>query len=147
MIRLFKHYAPYPVLFLGFLDFILLMLAAELGWILRASQIGMDWGTVYDRPAPILSFALALQLALISVGVYGNESLQSMRFAAARILVAISLGVIFLSLMAFAMPGSTLWRSNSLYAMILAVFFLMAIRVMLGTVLDNDVFKGDYIVN
>ena len=97
MIRLFKHYIPYPVIFLGILDFILLALAAELGWILRASQIGIDWGAVYDRPGPILSFAIALQLGLIAVGVYGNESLQSLRFATARILVAISLGVIFLS--------------------------------------------------
>lgn len=141
MIRLFKHYIPYPVLFLGFLDFLLLVIAAELGWVFRASQIGMDWGTIYERPAPIISFAIALQLALISVGVYGNESLQSLRFAAARILVAISLGVIFLSLLAFTLPGITLWRSNSLYAMLLAIVLLMTIRIMLGTVLDNDVFK------
>ncbi len=141
MIRLFKHYIPYPVIFLGFLDFFLLVLAAELGWVLRASQIGMDWGTIYERPGPVFSFAVALQLALIAVGVYGNESLQSLRFAAARILVAISLGVIFLSLMAFILPGITLWRSNSLYAMVLAIVLLMVIRVMLGTILDNDVFK------
>ena len=141
MIRLFKHYIPYPVLFLGLLDFLLLALAAELGWLIRASQIGMAMGSIYDRPGPILSFAFAIQLAIVAVGVYGNESLQSLRFAAARVLVAISLGVIFLSLMAFVLPGITLWRSNSLYAMILAIFFLMAIRVMLGTMLDSAVFK------
>jgi len=141
MIRLFKHYIPYPVLFLGLLDFILLVFSAELGWIFRAQQIGMEIGSVYDRPAPILSFAIALHLAMVAVGVYGNESLQSLRFAAARILVAISLGVIFLALMAFILPGITLWRSNSLYAMVLAIILLMAIRVMLGTILDSDVFK------
>ncbi len=141
MIRLFKHYIPYPVLFLGLLDFILLVFSAELGWIFRAQQIGMEIGSVYDRPAPILSFAIALHLAMVAVGVYGNESLQSLRFAAARILVAISLGVIFLALMAFILPGITLWRSNSLYAMVLAIILLMAIRAMLGTILDSDVFK------
>ena len=101
----------------------------------------MEIGTIYDRPGPLLSFAIALQLALIAVGVYGNESLQSLRFAAARILVAISLGVIFLSLMAFILPGITLWRSNSLYAMMLSIIFLMTIRLLLGTVLDSDIFK------
>ncbi|QJB68584.1 TIGR03013 family XrtA/PEP-CTERM system glycosyltransferase [Parasphingorhabdus halotolerans] len=141
MIRLFKHYIPYPVLFLGLLDFLLLVLAAELGWLFRASQIGMAMGSIYERPGPVFSFAVAIQLAIVAVGVYGNESLQSLRFAAARILVAISLGVIFLSLMAFALPGITLWRSNSLYAMILAIFFLMTIRMMLGTMLDSAVFK------
>ena len=141
MIRLFKHYIPYPILFLGLLDFLLLMFAAELGWIIRASQIGMDIGSIYDRPGPILSFAVALELAIVAVGVYGNESIQSLRFAAARILVAISLGVIFLSLMSFVLPGITLWRSNSLYAMALAIVFMMAIRIMLGTILDSAVFK------
>ncbi|VAV95163.1 FIG071646: Sugar transferase [hydrothermal vent metagenome] len=141
MIRLFKHYIPYPVIFLGLLDFLLLVFAAELGWIFRAGQIGMDIGSIYDRPAPILSFAVALQLAMVAVGVYGNEALQSLRFAAARILVAISLGVIFLSLMAFVLPGITLWRSNSLYAMLLAIILLMAIRALMGTLLDSNIFK------
>ena len=141
MIRLFKHYIPYPVLLLALIDFLLLLMAAEAGWILRAVQINMDVGSIVDRPAPIFSFAIALQLALIAVGIYGPEALQSLRFAAARILVAISLGVIFLSLMSFAMPGVTLWRSNSLYAMVLAILFLMVVRALLGTILDSDIFK------
>ncbi len=141
MIRLFKHYIPYPVIFLGLIDFVLLLMAAEAGWILRALQINMEVGSVVDRPAPIFSFAIALQLSLIAVGIYGSEALQSMRFATARILVAISLGVIFLSLLSFAMPGVTLWRSNSLYAMVLAILFLMVIRILLGTILDSDIFK------
>ncbi len=141
MIRLFKHYIPYPILFLGLLDLLLLVVAAEISWVFRASQIGMSAGSIYDRPAPIISFAVALEFALIAVGVYGTESLQSLRFAAARILVAISLGVIFLSIMAFVLPGITLWRSNSLYAMVLSIFFLMAARAMLGTMLDSRVFK------
>jgi|TARA_R110002126_G_scaffold50089_7_gene138081 sugar transferase (PEP-CTERM system associated) len=141
MIRLFKHYIPYPVIVLGLIDFLLLMMAAEAGWIFRAVQINMGIGSIADRPAPIFSFAIALQLALIAVGIYGPEALQSLRFAAARILVAISLGVIFLSLMSFAMPGVTLWRSNSLYAMVLAILFLMVVRILLGTILDSDIFK------
>ncbi|ASK87409.1 UDP-N-acetylgalactosamine-undecaprenyl-phosphate N-acetylgalactosaminephosphotransferase [Sphingorhabdus sp. SMR4y] len=146
MIRLFKHYIPYPVIFLGFIDFVLLLAAAEVGWILRALQINMEVGSLSDRPAPIFSFAFALQLALIAVGVYGSEALQSLRFATARILVAISLGVIFVSLLAFVLPGITLWRSNSLYAMICAITFLMIIRILLGTMLDSDIFKRRLLV-
>lgn len=141
MIRLFKHYIPYPLLFLGLLDLFLLVVAAEISWIFRASQIEMVAGSIFDRPAPIISFALALEVALIAVGVYGTEALQSLRFAAARILVAISLGVIFLSIMAFVLPGITLWRSNSLYAMVLSIFLLMAVRIILVRILDSDVFK------
>jgi sugar transferase (PEP-CTERM system associated) len=141
MIRLFKHYIPYPLVFLGLLDLFLLVIAAEISWVFRANQIGMSAGSIFDRPLPIISFALALEVALVAVGVYGTESLQSLRFAAARVLVAVSLGVIFLSIVAFALPGTTLWRSNSLYAMILAILLLMAVRVVLGSILDSAVFK------
>lgn len=141
MIRLFKHYIPYPVLVLGFIDFLLLLVAAEAGWIFRALQINMAVGSLVDRPGPIISFAIALELSLIAVGIYGSEALQSVRFATARILVAISLGVIFLALLSFALPGITLWRSNSLYAMFLAILLLVTVRILLGTVLDSDSFK------
>lgn len=125
MIRLFKHYVPHAVLLLGLLDFMLLMAAAEGGWILRARQIGMDVDHIATRIAPLLSFSIAIQTAMIAVGVYGPEALQSIRYALARLLVAISLGVLFLSVMHFLLPDITLWRSNSLYAMGLSIALLL----------------------
>ncbi|QOT72913.1 MULTISPECIES: TIGR03013 family XrtA/PEP-CTERM system glycosyltransferase [Sphingobium] len=146
MIRLFKHYVPHAVLLLGLLDFMLLMAAAEGGWILRARQIGMEVDHVSTRIAPLLSFGLAIQTAMIAVGVYGPEALQSIRYALARLLVAISLGVLFLSVMHFLLPDITLWRSNSLYAMGLAIALLLAIRVLLGSMLGGEAFKRRLVV-
>ncbi len=146
MIRLFKHYVPHAVLLLGLLDLALLLGAAEAGWILRARQIGMDVDGITTRAAPLLSFVLAIQTAMIAVGVYGTEALQSIRFALARLLVAISLGVIFLSVMHFVLPDLTLWRSNSLYAMGLAVTLLLAVRLLLGSMLGGEAFKRRLVV-
>ncbi|MCE7794987.1 TIGR03013 family PEP-CTERM/XrtA system glycosyltransferase [Sphingobium sufflavum] len=146
MIRLFKHYIPYPVLLLGLLDFLLLIASAEAGWILRAQQIGMDVGEIYGRVGPLLSFGVSLLVSMIAVGVYGPEALQSLRFATARLLVAISLGVIFLSVMHFTMPQLTLWRSNSLYAMVLSFGALLALRVMIGSMLGGEAFKRRLVV-
>jgi len=146
MIRLFKHYIPHAVLMLGFLDFLLLLAAGEAGWVLRAHQIEMDIEQVSTRIWPLLSFAVSLQTAMIAVGVYGAEALTSLRFATARLLVAISLGVIFLSVMHFATPDLTLWRSNSLYAMLLAFAFLLTLRVMLGSLLGGEAFKRRLVV-
>ncbi len=146
MIRLFKHYVPHAVLLLGLLDLVLLLGAAEAGWILRARQIGMDVEEITTRAAPLLSFALSIQTAMIAVGVYGTEALQSIRFALARLLVAISLGVIFLSVMHFLLPDLTLWRSNSLYAMGLAVMLLLAVRLLLGSMLGGEAFKRRLVV-
>ncbi|WP_336965376.1 TIGR03013 family XrtA/PEP-CTERM system glycosyltransferase [Sphingobium aquiterrae] len=146
MIRLFKHYVPHAVLLLGLLDFALLLCAAEAGWVLRARQIGMDVDYVMNRIGPLSSFAIALQVAMIAVGVYGTEALQSLRFAIARLLVAVSLGVLFLSVMHFLLPEMTLWRSNSLYAMGLSFVFLLAVRIMLGSMLGGEAFKRRLIV-
>jgi FlaA1/EpsC-like NDP-sugar epimerase len=146
MIRLFKHYVPHAVLLLGLLDFILLVGAAEAGWILRAQQIGMDVDPIMTRALPLLSFALSIQTGMIAVGVYGTEALQSLRFAFARLLVAISLGVIFLSVMHFVLPDLTLWRSNSLYAMGLAIALLLAVRLLLGSMLGGEAFKRRLVV-
>ncbi|HAF42500.1 MAG TPA: sugar transferase [Sphingobium sp.] len=146
MIRLFKHYVPHAVLLLGMLDFMLLVGAAEAGWILRAQQIGMTVDHVATRMGPLLSFAVAIQTAMIAVGVYGPEALQSIRFAFARLLVAVSLGVIFLSVLYFLLPGMTLWRSNSLYAMGLALALLFVVRLMLGSMLGGEAFKRRLVV-
>ena len=146
MIRLFKHYVPHAVLLLGMLDFVLLLCAAEAGWLLRAHQIGMAVDGVSNRAAPLASFAFSLQVAMVAVGVYGPEALQSLRFALARVILAILLGVMFLSLLYFLIPGMTLWRSNSLYAMGFALLFLMAFRMVLGSMFGGEVFKRRLIV-
>ncbi len=141
MVRLFKHYVPYAVVFLGLLDALLLLTAAEWAWTIRAHQIGMAITPIADRALPLMSFAVALQMAMVAVGVYSPEALQSHKFAAARLLVAISLGVIFLSVIYFMLPGTTLWRSNSLYAMALAFGLLMTMRVASQRVFGGEAFK------
>ena len=146
MIRLFKHYVPHAVLLLGMADFALLLLAGELAWIVRAHQIGMDAGKIGGRWLQIGSFAVLLQLSMIAVGVYGPDALRSMRYAAARLLVAISLGIIALSVVYFMVPGQTLWRSNLFYAMFIAFGLLFANRLLLGTLLGAAAFRRRVLV-
>lgn len=141
MIRLFKHYVPHAALLLGLVDFLLLMLAAELGWLLRARQIGFPPGSFLERLPQVLSFAIPLQIALLAVGAYSAASFLSLRFAAARLMVAISLGVILLSLIFFFVPNLSYWRSSLFFSMILAVALLVVVRGLLGGVLGGDRFK------
>ncbi|HAV81776.1 MAG TPA: sugar transferase, partial [Erythrobacter sp.] len=117
MIRLFKHYISYNVVLLSLIDFMLLLLAGEAAWRLRVMQIGTGVGEVSDRAVEIGVFAGVIWLGMIAVGSYGPEALRSIRFATARLLVAVSLGVLAISLVNFVLPGSALWRSVLLYAM------------------------------
>jgi sugar transferase (PEP-CTERM system associated) len=146
MIRLFKHHVPPAVLLLGLVDFLLLLASAEIGWAVRAHQIGIAVGLWWVRAPQLVSFAAALQLSLIAVGAYGVGSFLSLRFAAARLAVAIALGVLLLSLLYFVVPALSLWRSNLLYAMAVACVLLVSVRALLGRSLGGERFKRRVLV-
>jgi sugar transferase (PEP-CTERM system associated) len=146
MIRLFKHYVPYAVLLLGIVDAVLLVVAGEIGWVVRAHQIGMAVEPIHTRVLQLATFAAALQIALVAVGAYGVASFLSLRFAAARLAVAFSLGVIFQSLIFFLVPALTFWRSNLLYATLIAAVLLVTVRAVLGRLLGGDTFKRRIVV-
>jgi sugar transferase (PEP-CTERM system associated) len=146
VIRLFKHYVPHAVVLLGLVDIVLLVCAAETSWVLRAWQIGMTITSITTRIGPIITFASAVELSMIAVGVYGLDALQSVRFACVRIMVAVALGMIVVSVAAFVSPGLTLWRSNALYAALIAPTMLTLARLLLGSVLGSEAFKRRVLV-
>lgn len=146
MIRLFKHYIPHAVLLLGLIDFALLLLAGDLAWTIRASQIAIDPGPLADRFPMLLGFAVTTHAAMIAVGVYGADALRSMRFACARLLVAVSLAILALALLDFLIPGHTYWRSTLLYSMAFATLVLVLNRLVVGGILGAAAFKRRLLV-
>lgn len=146
MIRLFKHYVPNAVLLLGVLDILLLLAAGEIGWTIRANQVGMTPLPIMTRWPELASYATFLEIAMIAVGVYGTEALQSLRYATARLIVAISLGVIGLSTLYFLIPEIGFWRSNLLYAMAVSIGLLIFLRMLLGKALGSQAFKRRIVV-
>ena len=146
MIRLFKHYIPHAVLLLGLIDCGLLMAAGNFAWTFRAAQIGMDGGAFLSRIDELLAFAGVVVTAMIAVGVYGPDSLRSMRFACARLLVAVSLAVIALAFIDFVIPGHTFWRSTLFYSMIAAIVLLVLNRLVVGGMLGASAFRRRVLV-
>lgn len=145
MIRLFKHYVPNAVLLLGVLDVILLLVAGELGWIWRQQQLGLTPDPIISRVPQLITFAVTMEIAMVSVGVYGADALQSMRHATARLIVSISLGIIFLSAI-FFLAQVDYWRSNLLYAMGISIVSLVFLRILLGKTLGSQAFKRRIVV-
>jgi sugar transferase (PEP-CTERM system associated) len=146
MIRLFKHYIPHAVLLLGLIDFGLLLLASEIGWRLRADQLGIAVGEITGRVTQLGGFAATMIAAMVAVGVYSPESLRSLRYAAARILVAISLGIIALAFVDFLLGGRNFWRSILAYSMVGSIILLMANRLVVGGMLGASAFRRRVLV-
>lgn len=146
MIRLFKHYIPHAVMLLGLFDLVLLLGAGEAAWQIRAAQIDTDPGPLSDRVGMLTGFAGVVWLAMIAVGTYGADSLRSMRYAGARLLVAVSMGIIALTVVDFVLPGSTFWRSTLIYSMFLAIALLIANRMLIGSVIGTSAFRRRVLV-
>jgi len=146
MVRLFKHYVPHAVLLLGLIDCVLLLIAGDLAWSLRAAQIGMDPGSLVERSGLLGGFAVIVLAAMTAVGVYGSEALRSLRFAGARLLVAVSLAIIALAFVDFVLPGSMFWRSTLLYAMVLSIALLVINRTIVGGILGASAFRRRVLV-
>ncbi|MGF7153247.1 TIGR03013 family XrtA/PEP-CTERM system glycosyltransferase [Novosphingobium gossypii] len=146
MIRLFKHYIPHAVVLLWLVDVLLLAAANETSWRLRAQQIDIDPAPIADRLIAHGAFAAVISLSMVAVGVYGAEALRSMRFAAARLLVAISLGVIALSFVDFLVGGQNYWRSTLAYSMGFAIVLLIVNRLLLGSFVGTTAFRRRVLV-
>jgi sugar transferase (PEP-CTERM system associated) len=141
MIRLFKHYIPHAVLLLAAIDFLLLLAGAEAAWALRLWQIDAGYVPIGDRLITMLVFAGTIQLTMMSVGVYSPEALLSVRFAAARIVVAMVIGILALSLLYFMAPPVAFWRSSLFYSCLLAVAGLIVVRGVLRPTFNGDSLK------
>ena len=146
MIRLFKHYIPHAVILLGLIDIALLIGVGEAAWRLRASQIGMDLGPLGDRAGQLIGYAIVILTAMIAVGVYGADALRSMRFATARLLVAVSLGIIAITFLDFLLGGHNFWRSTLAYAMAGSVIALVLNRWIVGGILGASAFRRRVLV-
>lgn len=146
MIRLFKHYVPRAVLLLCLLEMLLLITAGEAGWVIRNWQIGNKVTPIGERVPELLSFAFAVQVAMLAVGGYRGEALRSFRFAVARLIVAMALALPIVAFLFFMLPELTLWRSNTVYAMAIGFVLVALARLMLGRFFDAETFKRRVLV-
>lgn len=146
MVRLFKHYIPHAVLLLGLFDLALLVTAGEIAWRLRAAQIGMAPGPMAERAHSLGAFSIVVIIGMVAVGVYGADALRSLRYALARLVVAVSLAILLLSFVDFILPGLDFWRSTLAYAMVLSVILLLANRIVVGGLLGTSAFRRRVLV-
>ncbi|HZV08682.1 MAG TPA: TIGR03013 family XrtA/PEP-CTERM system glycosyltransferase, partial [Novosphingobium sp.] len=99
-----------------------------------------------SRLRSLAVFAAMILTAMIAVGVYGAQALRSLRFSSARVMVAVSLGIIALSALCQILGGHDFWRSTLLYAMGLAIGFLVLNRMLLGEVIGAHAFRRRVLV-
>ncbi|MFC3713482.1 TIGR03013 family XrtA/PEP-CTERM system glycosyltransferase [Sphingoaurantiacus capsulatus] len=147
MIRLFKHYIPTPLLFLGVIEFLLLLISAEAAWQLRADQIGIDALPTTDRFGEVLTYAMVVSVVMLATGLYQPlHGYRSVRLVATRLLVAFALSLVVLAVVFFLLPNVALWRSIFLYAALFSYVLIMVARGVFGKLINWNRFRRRVVV-
>lgn len=141
MLRLFNHHVPAALLLLGLIEVALLFNAAELAWQVRAAQIDSGMSRFGSRLPQLLVFAAVVWTSMLAVGVYHNQSYRSLRVSATRMVVAVAAAILVLAALFYFVPGVSLWRSISLYALLFGFVLVLAGRYVFLRVVGLDNFR------
>lgn len=129
------------MLLLGLLEILLLFLAAELAWLIRAEQIGMDPGQFSTRYGQFAIYAGTVYLVMLGVGAFQIECYRSLRMAVSRLAVAMLVSITAISLVLFFFPNVDLWRSVTLYAIAISFVLISALRVFVSRIVKWRSFR------
>jgi sugar transferase (PEP-CTERM system associated) len=146
MIRLFKHYVPQSLLLLSVLEVLWLFVAADLGWRLRAVQIGIAVHPTLDRALELCLFASAVLLSMIAVGYYRSDCIRTLRVSFVRLLAAMFFATVVLSVIFFFLPDIKTWRSVFVYAFVLVMIGNTLLRGLFMRLGGLDRFKRRVLV-
>jgi sugar transferase (PEP-CTERM system associated) len=146
MIRIFKHYVPPSLLLLGLLESAWLLIAAELSWRLRVSQVSRSVLPVSDRLVELALFTITILLSMIAVGYYRSDCYRSLQMSFVRLLAALFFGAVALAVVFFFLPDVKTWRSVFVYAYLTVIVGLTILRFIFIRLGGLDRFKRRVLV-
>ncbi len=146
MIRLFKHYVPKSLLYLGVIESLLLMGSIEAAVHIRSFQAGINPGPLMVRIPEILTYVVVLYVTMLSVGLYRSVTARDPKLSFLRLAIAQFLALFVMSLIFFAFPDVAIWRSIIIIALPLAFIMIMIVRAFFVRVTDLNRFRRRILV-
>lgn len=128
MIRIFRHYVPRSLVLLGTLELLLLALAGYGGTTAAWLRIGVVPFNASIPIAEFATFAVCVQVAMIALGMYHRDSINTLSNTAVRLGVSFVAGFMLLTVVVFAVPGVELWRSATAFSFTFAFVAIMVVR-------------------
>ena len=128
MVRIFRHYMPGSLLFVGVLEHLLLIVSIYAGLFLR-------WVELDDIGQPLISyfpkaitFATVISVTMFSLGLYNKSHVRSLSTVITRLLFSYLLGFVALALVFYLYPGVAIWRSAFALGLLFSIVGIMAFR-------------------
>jgi sugar transferase (PEP-CTERM system associated) len=146
MIRIFRHYVPVSLLFIGLLEFVLMMVAIYLALLLRWADASDLAGTISQYLPRTLTFAAVFSFLMFAVGLYQKEQLRDLGTVLSRLVFSFVFGFAALALIYFIVPNLAIWRSAVGIGIGLSFAGIVAFRWLYLKIADVDGLKRRILV-
>jgi len=135
MIRIFKHYVPKSLFFLGIIECMILFVAIWAALNIRFQQIGMLDEGAASHIIEICAFVGIVYMVMLSTGLYRLETCRDYKLTIARLATSLGISLLAISVILYLFPNIDLWRSVIVYALVITyVGFLLSRYVFLHMV-------------
>ncbi len=140
MVRIFKHYIPFSLVFLGILEPIIFFLALPIGRYINPYDSGSI--TYYTE----LVFTLVVVLTMAASGLYSRQIRDNFKGILFRIILVTFIVFFLMSFLFYLQPALFTARTTFVYALMILAGTLMVTRSILYLTVDKEFFKKRAIV-
>lgn len=146
MVRIFRHYVPGSLLFVGMVEHLFLIAAIYGALFLRWADTGQISVSLNEHLIPAITFATVFSFTMFAFGLYSKEHSQNFGTVFTRLLVSFLCGFLTLAMVFYIYPDLSIWRSAFAIALVAGLFGILIIRWIYLSVADIDAFKTRVLV-
>ena len=147
MVRVFRHYIPSSIIWLIFVETLLLYVSVYIGVEIRFSTPGEHVALVQtDLWVKALTFTIIMGVSLTAMGLYQRNLIIDFASMMIRLFIGFGVGFVFLTLAFYVLPKLFLGRGIIGFALMSAFFGIIFSRTLFQKVMNSDSFKNQVLV-
>lgn len=146
MVRIFRHYIPGSLLFLGMVEHLFLIFTIYTALFFRWGDLDQLGYSLRSYLPQAITFATVFTLTMFSFGLYHKEHVRDLGTIFSRLLFSLAFGFVVLALLFYLYPTLAIWRSAMAIAIGVAVPGIMIIRWCYLHFADTETFKRRILV-
>ena len=146
MVRIFRHYVPGSLLFLGLVEHLYLIIVIYAALFFRWADIDNLGASLGHHLGEAIIFAAVFSLTMFALGLYNKTHCADLVTVLTRLIFSFLFGALVLAILFYTFPSISIWRSALLIAIVLGLFGIMIIRSTFLQVADVEAFKRRVLV-
>jgi sugar transferase (PEP-CTERM system associated) len=146
MIRIFKHYVPKSLVWLGLIEVIVLIISVRVGISLRSWVGEISVPSWEDGWLQVFFFVVISYIVMLATGLYRLETCRDIKLSMVRLFISLAISLLLMSAILFAIPSLDLWRSVLIFCFMVAFLNLLLVRFIFLHLVDLNRFKKRVLV-